>query len=337
MNIGIIHFADKNRINMHTCFEIKKPKVSVIVPVYNTEQYLVQCLNSICGQSLSEIEVIVIDDGSTDNSSLICDSFAERDSRFKIIHKNNEGLSAARNCGIDIARADYIMFVDSDDYVSPNFCEVPYKIMEKTGADITIFQFMKYGGKRAFTKSFPIEGITPKKDVLTWLWRYTWAAAWNKIYRKSLFDGIKYPVGHLYEDDAITHRIVYKADSIFISNECLYYYRNSRTGSITNTKSKTLMIDYFTSRFNRVTDLKRWGYDYKNEQLIVALSYLAIMGRHEKLSTMCDSIVKNSEMKWGNAVPWKHSLLLWTYHISPILFDIISICTGRRINNTQVL
>ncbi len=110
--------------------------VSVIVPVYNVIDYLEPCLNSLKDQTLENIEIIVVDDGSTDGSGDICDKFAENDPRFRIIHKKNEGLSAARNDGLDIARGQYTMFVDGDDWVEPDYCNIPYKTATETGIDI---------------------------------------------------------------------------------------------------------------------------------------------------------------------------------------------------------
>lgn len=117
------------------------PKISLIVPVYNVEDYLKECLDSIINQSLKDIEIILIDDGSTDSSGLICDEYAQCDCRIKVIHKRNEGLSCARNDGIDASSSPYLMFVDGDDYLVSKFCETPYKSALKYNADLVLFSY----------------------------------------------------------------------------------------------------------------------------------------------------------------------------------------------------
>ena len=115
------------------------PDISIIVPIYNIKAYLDQCLNSLRNQTLQNIEVILIDDGSSDGSSGVCDTYVKKDSRFRVIHKQNEGLSAARNEGLNAALADYIMFVDRDDWVEPEFCEAPYHVAKKNRSGISGF------------------------------------------------------------------------------------------------------------------------------------------------------------------------------------------------------
>ena len=116
-----------------------QPKVSIIVPVFNLQDYLGRCLDSILAQTMNETEILIIDDGSTDDSGKIADQYAEKDSRITVIHKRNGGLSEARNTGVDAASADYIMFVDSDDWVDPLFCEMPYQAAIRNDADLVYF------------------------------------------------------------------------------------------------------------------------------------------------------------------------------------------------------
>ena len=117
------------------------------------------------------------------------------------------------------------MFVDSDDYVEPNFCELPYCIAEDHEADLIIFQYIIHRkGKENKRRPFPLEGVTSKEDVLTQYWSFASSVAWNKLYKRELFYGITYPIGHLSEDGAVTHRLVYKANTIYLINEYLYHY-----------------------------------------------------------------------------------------------------------------
>lgn len=239
------------------------PAISVIVPVYNTKLYLEQCLVSIQKQSLFSIEVIIIDDGSSDGSSAICDKYAETDSRFNVIHKENAGLAAVRNDGISLAHGEYVMFVDSDDWVERDFCENPYKVAKETESDLIVFGYTEFSETHKERHVQPIiQGNITKEDALIRCWNQTRAYAWNKLYKRELFNGIDYPVGRLFEDDAITHRIVHKANKIWFLNENLYHYRLSRKGSITSNRTRKMMEDYFYCNFRRIDDLKEWGYEY---------------------------------------------------------------------------
>lgn len=307
------------------------PLVSVIVPVYNVEDYLEQCLKSICGQTLSRIEIIIIDDGSTDSSGRICDAFAANDSRIRVIHKKNEGLAAARNDGIALARAEYIMFVDSDDWVEPGFCELPYHIAEENDVDLVAFGIRKINkrGKPARQNKFPTEGIISKEDALMNYWRLVDVVVWNKLYRREIFEGILFPVGHLSEDTAVTHRLIQKSDTIFLLDRELYNYREQRPGSITEVKSRRLLDDATRYDLQRLNDLRTWGYDCSEAEQRLALSYLARNGRHheqspafEKLLRECRHFTKNTS--------WRQKVMFRVYRISPVIFDWISVLTGRR-------
>ena len=143
-------------------------KVSVIVPIYNIKQYLPRCIDSIRNQTLKDIEIILIDDGSTDGSSEICDQYAAVDPRVRVLHKENEGLSAARNDGIQMARADYIMFVDGDDWVEPEFCELPYRAAVGNNVDAVSFLHVTVSENGVKEKcSFRGEGLVKKGDLTT--------------------------------------------------------------------------------------------------------------------------------------------------------------------------
>lgn len=299
------------------------PFVSVIVPVYNTKEYLEQCFNSLRYQTLKDIEIIAIDDGSTDGSGTVCEAFASEDARFRIIHKKNEGLSAARNDGLNIALADYILFVDSDDWVEPNLCEETYLTAIENNADIVVFQYYRYWKEQVTMKDpFPKEGVVDKEIVLTTFWEYTSVVAWNKLYRKTLFNEIRYPIGRLCEDTAVAHLLVYNAETIYIINKYLYHHRVYRPGSIMNSKSATLISDGFLFEFKRLNDMKRWGYDCKKEELNFAFDYLIKMGIHAELAERCNRILRERKNYNGN-FSWKKKLLFQVYMVSPFFFECI--------------
>lgn len=311
------------------------PLVSVIVPVYNTAGYLGECLESLKEQSLKDIEIIVIDDGSTDGSGQICDSFAEEDDRFVVLHKENEGVSVARNIGLDYARGRYLMFVDSDDWVEPEFCEMPYRIAQENCADIVVFSFWKHGKGNAIEKNNPFqeEGVVSEEKIHTEYWDNIGAYPVNKLYIRRLFNGVRFPRGRRYEDIAVTHQVIHKAKSIFMINRYLYHYRDYRLGSATNTESVQNLTDYFMYSFKRLDDVKSWGYHCEDDEVLVAAKYLVFFGRHAEYSKRCNNILKDTkQLPEGRIATKKMKIMYQVYRLSPLLFDLISILTGRRFN-----
>ena len=240
-------------------------EISIIVPVYNVEQYLENCIESILNQTFKDFELILVDDGSTDNSGKICDIYEKKDSRIKVIHKNNGGLSSARNAGLDIARGKYIGFVDSDDSIHPEMYEVLYNLIEKYKSDISCCNY-KYTydisnqnheelNLNEVIEMSNIESIEKlyDKDLGVKL-----VVAWNKLYHKRLFDKIRYKVGRLHEDEFMAHRILYNSKKItYVDNE-LYYYLQ-REGSIMSKKSYKRKVDTLLSKSDRMRFCNKVG------------------------------------------------------------------------------
>ncbi len=225
--------------------------ISIIVPVYNVEAYLKRCIESILNQTYKDIEIILVDDGSTDNSSKICDEYKNKDKRIKVIHKVNGGLSSARNRGLDIAKGKYIGFVDSDDYISPKMYEILYKELINNNADISACDDVVFQKKEAvfnIVDDYKIE-IYNKYDAmkeLISLTNHVDSTAWNKLYKKSLFNKVRYPNGFIYEDIGTTFKLINKIKKIVYVDLKLYAY-NFRVSSITNTNNinKKTIYDKF--------------------------------------------------------------------------------------------
>ena len=221
---------------METNIEAQEPLISIIVPIYNVEKYVRKCLDSLKSQTMKEIEVICIDDGSTDRSGEIADEYAsDVYPIFHIIHTENRGLSAARNRGIDEARGGWLMFVDSDDWVEREFCEIPYEKALEYGADLVIFRaFYERNCRRIKKNNCEIHGLINEYTAHT----SGGVVAWNKLYEKSLFEKIRYPEARVYEDIATTHKIVHIAKRIYVLNECLYHqvYRKNSISHINTRK-----------------------------------------------------------------------------------------------------
>ncbi len=217
----------------------KRGKISVIVPIYNVADYLKECLESLIKQSYSDIEILLINDGSTDNSLEICNKFAEADDRIEIISQANQGLSAARNTGLEAATGDYIFFCDSDDHIQTNALEVMLEKLIDDNSDVVACGFANvwydtYGTVKRevrFTSSTP--GMWGGREAVVQMMRTNniCTVAWNKLYKKHLWDGIRFTKGVLHEDEALTYKLLYKAGIVSYTPELFYKYRQ-RDGSI---------------------------------------------------------------------------------------------------------
>lgn len=217
-------------------------KLSIIVPVYKVEEYLKDCVNSILNQTFRDFELILVDDGSPDSCPKICDEYSQKFNNVKVIHKQNGGLSSARNAGMKIATGEYISFIDSDDYLASNMYEHVFSIMEKECADIVVVgrcYVYPNGSKELREKQNVYEVMDgPKATAImnTSLLGYFDVAAWDKVYKRSLFNDVSYPEGKLSEDWYTTYKVFAKANRIVYDSTPMYYYRQ-RGGSITHTSS----------------------------------------------------------------------------------------------------
>lgn len=215
-----------------------KNKVSIIVPVYNVEKYLEQCVNSILAQTYKNIEVILVDDGSPDNCPQICDDFAAKDQRIKVIHKKNGGLSSARNAGLDVATGEYVMFIDSDDFIDSKMVEFLLETRRKTHADIVCCGMCRYNGDMSFT----ISETTSKKNIEIYdtanalkklVLTDIDCSSCNKLYTKELINETRFKVGRNNEDKPFLFELYQKCNTVAYTDKVYYYYRITE-GSITN-------------------------------------------------------------------------------------------------------
>lgn len=210
-----------------------KPLISVIVPIYHVENYLERCIKSIINQTYSNLEILLVDDGSKDRCSEICDEYANLDSRITALHKDNGGLSDARNYGIARAKGEYIILIDSDDYIHKDMIQILADELFRESADITICTY-KYVYDNKPDEEDAVFNHREETRVLdrklaqemyyTSNLTLDLTVAWNKLYKKSLFDDIKYPVGKIYEDEYTTYKLLYKCEKICYIKMPLYYY-----------------------------------------------------------------------------------------------------------------
>ena len=187
--------------------------ITVIIPVFRVEAYLRRCVDSVLAQTYENMEIILVDDGSDDSCPAICDEYAGQDSRVSVIHQKNAGLSGARNAGIEQAKGEYLSFVDSDDYLSPEFLERLYAACVETGSDISVCRWEYVKGGAIPEKGKGETHIFTGREMLANLYIPDGAyfvVAWNKLYKRELFDTIRYPLGRIHEDEATTYRIYHQ-------------------------------------------------------------------------------------------------------------------------------
>lgn len=246
---------------MHNC---NRPLISIIVPVYNMEKYIGQCLESICAQTYKNIEVIIVNDGSTDASERIIRVWQEKDERIVLFEQENQGLAAARNVGIANAKGEYIGFVDADDYIENQMYEALYHTIWQNNCMISMCAFRIVDEKGS---PIPKNIGNPKSQIYdpesffhTAVENRTYygmcACAWNKLYKKSLFDNLLYPAGKLHEDNWVIHKLVYKAKKVAFIDQELYCYRRTDNGIMHCTFSLKRFDNYF-AQVDRVAFLQK--------------------------------------------------------------------------------
>lgn len=231
----------------------RKRLISVVVPIFNVENYIRKCIESICNQTYSNLQIVLVDDGSTDSSGAICDDYALIDSRITVIHKKNGGLSDARNAGIDIAFGEFIAFVDGDDWIHPQMYELMLEQIVEKKADFVTCGFQQHD-EQSFIKKIEKKSINyielTGTEAMAEIEK-PFVMAWNKLYRKELFDDIRYPVGRLHEDEFVIHRLLYKACKIVVLEKPLYFY-TIREGSIVDSINVKRIDDAIAAFRDRV-------------------------------------------------------------------------------------
>ncbi len=319
-----------------------KPLVSVIVPVYKVEEYLPRCLNSLQRQSLTNIEILLINDASPDRCGEICERYAAKDSRFKVIyHTKNKGLAAARNTGIGLATANYLMFVDSDDWVHEDFCKLPYECALNNDVDMVMFRRQRVGSSESFknkncsnSSCSKDSGYITHLEATDLLFNYFIVGeySWNKLYRKELFQTISFPEGYLYEDVGTIYKTVWQSSKIFFLDAVLYYYYY-RDNSIITLKTEKKLHDMIEMSMQQYNDLKAWGYPerklncfYLNRALGYCMSKKPAVS--DKYYTFCAHILLNSEIPTTFA--WKRVVLVFLFRYFNPLFEWACARFGKK-------
>ena len=234
------------------------PAISVIVPVYKVEKYLHKCVDSILSQTFRDYELFLVDDGSPDNCGRICDKYAEKDSRIIVIHKENSGLSDARNVAIDRAKGEYLTFIDSDDYVAYNHLETLYNALAETESDIAVANITSFDNNKYDDSFYYPTGeqmVLDGSDVFCTIYQ---PCAQAKLYKHFIFEDIRYPVGRLYEDTFVYHDVLAKAKRLVLTGQNTYYYL-MRDDSIMHQSYKLAFTDIVDAIELRIKKLEELG------------------------------------------------------------------------------
>lgn len=261
--------------------------ISVIIPIYNVENYLYDSIQSVLRQTYKNIELILIDDGSTDESLSICKKFQIEDKRIKIITQSNQGISYTRNVGLREAAGKYIIWVDSDDYIKKDMIEKLYYLIKKNDADMSICNYIK-GSDRdyKFQDGNGSELIFDGKQGLDYLYKdnhfsFIMAASWCKLIKKSLYEGLEYPNGKLFEDIYMSHYLIQRCQKIVFIDQIMYYYYQW-SESILGTNFHIGKLDYLDWFKERIAFFKKLHYDELQEK--ARLQYLhALMWEYSRV------------------------------------------------------
>ncbi len=240
--------------------------ISVIVPVYKVEPYLHQCLDSILNQTYRDLEILLIDDGSPDRCGEICEEHAKKDSRIRVFHTENKGLSAARNLGLREAKGEYIGFVDSDDWLEPDMYEVLLRRLVETGTNISACGVRREYRKTSFQYSVSNSVYTGPEAIRTLICDLS-NGVWNKLYEKTCWTDIRFPENHIYEEIATLYKVVLNANTLSCVPAPLYHYR-MREGSIVHTPSTNNLMDCWTAFFDRYSYLSALP-EFKTDHMII--------------------------------------------------------------------
>lgn len=312
---------------------MKEPLISVIVPVYKVEKYLNKCVESIISQTYDNLEIILVDDGSPDNCPIMCDIWANKDHRIRVIHKQNGGLSDARNAGLNIASGELISFIDSDDWIEQDFFQMLYYAMSKNGADIAecATSYDTEDGKLLRVREEAPNSLLDHKEALRRLVLEdgVYQTVWNKLYRNEIIIGIDFKVGKCNEDDFWTYKVLDKAKSFAIVGKPLYHYLQ-RSTSIIGIGYNLRRLDGLEARFQQMQYLQKYNELNKlaRQQLIMDCMWhmqcvLLYLGKEDKKHArvyILELIQKMPKLKIKDmSVNIKYKIWLTLFNCFPVL------------------
>lgn len=314
--------------------------ISIIVPIYNIENYIEECVQSIINQSYKDLEIILVDDGSSDNSPLICDELAKKDNRIRVIHKKNGGLSSARNAGIEIAKGEYFGFVDGDDIINKDMYDYLLNIAIKEEADIVQCEYKRFTEKSEIIDENYHNEITifSNIDAMKNLHKpginISSIVIWSKIYKRELFEGIIFPKGKIHEDENIAYKLFYKANKLIYTKRELYYYRNTPNSIITSkyNKNRLDVLDALDERFNfiskNINDKELYDLSLEYYMMYCVNSYDLYKENNPNDKETLKGVQKRVKEKLNlindcNLIGLKRNIRIRLFVLSPTLMNII--------------
>ena len=302
--------------------------ISVIIPIYNVERYLDKCIRSVVNQTYKNIEIILVDDGSPDQCGTICDNWAEKDERIRVIHKTNGGLSDARNAGLDAATGSYIGFVDGDDYIHPEMYQRLYEKMEEYSADLAICGFDRvdvHSDNIIKNENLRCKDLINKKDAIMNICRKClFVVVWNKLYKRELFNNLRFKYGKISEDNFIMHEVYHKCEQIVSVSENLYYYVQTPNSIIRREKTVS-HLDAVEAYYNLLLFCQSNNYadllqEISAKMIAKYIEYMEkikiIMPNEKHRIWEIRKMVLYGFTKYGQKVRLSHKL----YIVSPALF-----------------
>ena len=320
-----------------------QPLVSVIVPVYKAEKYLKRCLDSLCRQSLENIEILLIEDASPDQCGEICNEYAANDIRFKVIHnKKNKGVSAVRNLGVVNAAGEYLMFVDNDDWVHEDFCKDAYECAVHNRADLVMFGYQQIimDGKSNLNGHFNFtalagEGLKTREEAIDLALIAFGMVPWNKLYHRSLFKDIYYPEGQIFEDTATSYKIIWKASQIYCIDKVLYYYFRHSDSITIQRVSREIFRAKFRVYRQMFYDLLVWGFcseRFEQLKILCAFNYCKRMPMDfsDSCYTFFADVLRNTK-KVPQDFTQKQKIMVKIFQTSPKLFDLLCTLWNKHI------
>lgn len=320
---------------------MNKLLLTIVVPVYNVKGYLQRCVDSILAQSFTDFEMLLIDDGSTDGSGEMCDGFAEKDSRIRVIHQQNCGQSRARNVGINQAKGEFITFVDSDDWLEPDMYQLMFASIEKNNSDIVISRLQMVNAPNDIIKviGYDKERIFDRIEATKEILRDDMIPSFpvNKIFRRELFDGIEFPVGRIFEDTATIYKVFFKANRVVTIPYIGYNYWQNPNGTCQK-KHDVVQKQLDRELYNTLAFDERYVFAKNNIELVEVVPLCAFkayqmirsfihMLKHKKYSLtteqeqIVDGIMRSFDLKDLTHFSWFEKMDLCVYRFSKPLLN----------------
>ncbi|MGP4106328.1 glycosyltransferase family 2 protein [Virgibacillus sp. L01] len=315
-------------------------EISIIVPIYNLEHLLQKCVDSILTQTFVDFELILVDDGSTDRSGELCDEYANRDNRVKVIHKKNGGVASSRNAGLEIAAGNYIGFVDNDDYINKYMFERLYNKAIVHSSDIVVCDYKNVDetellDPETINTDYKVQHFN-NIEALNYIYinknKPTFIYPWNKLYKRDLFENIKYEDGNIYDDETVAHKLLYRSDKITYIHIELYYYVK-RKGSMVNSPFHIKKFDRIYALKNReVFFREKKEFELQQKALMHYMEtffwyyYLAksnLDGVDKELKELKCTFDKSLIHLFNHrAIGWKQKVMCALFSVNPSLFEV---------------